>query len=136
MLAPLSWMKEYVDIDITPQELQDKLFSCGFEVEELYEVEKRHNINEFYQIISKYGLSNKIRYNSETKRIETKLDVETIGELLCIDIKLPTQEFNHWRSFQQCQGNMCGVKSVKDISKGLVTLAFTFQNGAKYSIVC
>lgn len=40
MLAPLSWLKEYVDIDITPQELQDKLFSCGFEVEELYEVGK------------------------------------------------------------------------------------------------
>ena len=40
MIAPLSWLKEYVDIDITPQELQDKLFSCGFEVEELYEVGK------------------------------------------------------------------------------------------------
>lgn len=43
MLAPLSWIKEYVDIDITPQELQDKLFSCGFEVEELYEVGKDIN---------------------------------------------------------------------------------------------
>ena len=40
MIAPLSWLKDYVDIDITPQELQDKLFSCGFEVEELYEVGK------------------------------------------------------------------------------------------------
>ena len=40
MLAPLSWLKEYVDIDITPQELEEKLFSCGFEVEELYEVGK------------------------------------------------------------------------------------------------
>ena len=38
MIAPLSWLKEYVDIDCTPQELQDKLFSCGFEVEELHEV--------------------------------------------------------------------------------------------------
>ncbi len=38
MLAPLSWLKDYVDIDITPQELEEKLFSCGFEVEELYEV--------------------------------------------------------------------------------------------------
>ncbi len=38
MLTPLSWLKEYVDIDITPQELEEKLFSCGFEVEELYEV--------------------------------------------------------------------------------------------------
>ena len=28
-----SWLKEYVDIDITPQELEEKLFSTGFEVE-------------------------------------------------------------------------------------------------------
>ncbi len=40
MLVPLSWLKEYVDIDITPQELEKKLFSCGFEVEELMEVGK------------------------------------------------------------------------------------------------
>ena len=37
MLAPLSWLKEYVDIDVSAQELQDKLFSCGFEVEELHQ---------------------------------------------------------------------------------------------------
>ena len=40
MLAPLSWLKEYVEIDVTPEELQKKLFSCGFEVEELYQVGK------------------------------------------------------------------------------------------------
>ncbi len=40
MLAPLSWLKDYVDIDVTPQELEEKLFSCGFEVEELIEVGK------------------------------------------------------------------------------------------------
>ena len=40
MLVPLSWLKDYVDIDVTPQELEDKLFSCGFEVEEMYEVGK------------------------------------------------------------------------------------------------
>ena len=40
MLAPLSWLKDYVDIDVTPQELEEKLFSCGFEVEELNEVGK------------------------------------------------------------------------------------------------
>lgn len=40
MIAPLSWLKDYVDIDINPQELEEKLFSCGFEVEELYEVGK------------------------------------------------------------------------------------------------
>ena len=35
MKAPFSWLKDYVDIDITAQELAQKLFSCGFEVEEL-----------------------------------------------------------------------------------------------------
>ena len=34
MKVPFSWLKELVDIDITAQELEDKLFSCGFEVEE------------------------------------------------------------------------------------------------------
>jgi phenylalanyl-tRNA synthetase beta chain len=40
MLAPLSWLKDYVDIDVTPQVLEEKLFGCGFEVEELNEVGK------------------------------------------------------------------------------------------------
>ena len=28
MLVPLSWLKEYVDIDVTPQELEKKLFDA------------------------------------------------------------------------------------------------------------
>ena len=40
MILPLSWLKDYVDIDVTPKELEEKLFSCGFEVEELIEVGK------------------------------------------------------------------------------------------------
>jgi len=35
MIVPFSWLKDYVDIDISAEELQEKLFSCGFEVEEL-----------------------------------------------------------------------------------------------------
>lgn len=35
MKVPFSWLKDYVDIDCTAEVLQDKLFSCGFEVEEL-----------------------------------------------------------------------------------------------------
>ncbi len=38
MLVPLSWLKEYVEIDVTPDELERKLFSGGFEVEEKYEL--------------------------------------------------------------------------------------------------
>ncbi len=40
MLVPLSWLKDYVDIDVTPEVLEEKLFGCGFEVEELNEVGK------------------------------------------------------------------------------------------------
>ena len=38
MLVPLSWLREYVDIDVTPDELEERLFSCGFEVEEKHEL--------------------------------------------------------------------------------------------------
>lgn len=35
MKVPFSWLKDYVDIDCSAERLQEKLFSCGFEVEEL-----------------------------------------------------------------------------------------------------
>ena len=38
MKAPFSWLKEYVDIDISASELEQKLFGCGFEVEELIDL--------------------------------------------------------------------------------------------------
>ncbi len=40
MLAPLSWLKDYVEIDVSPKELEEKLFGAGFEVEELLELGK------------------------------------------------------------------------------------------------
>ncbi len=33
MKAPISWLKDFVDIDCSAAELAEKLFSCGFEVE-------------------------------------------------------------------------------------------------------
>ena len=30
MILPLSWLKEYVDVDVTPDELEKKLFDAGF----------------------------------------------------------------------------------------------------------
>ncbi|MBQ9782058.1 MAG: phenylalanine--tRNA ligase subunit beta, partial [Clostridia bacterium] len=38
MKLPLFWLNDYVDIsDISPKDLESKLFSCGFEVEEVIE---------------------------------------------------------------------------------------------------
>lgn len=38
MKVPFSWLKQYVEIDVTAQELEGKLFDCGFEVEELIDL--------------------------------------------------------------------------------------------------
>lgn len=43
MKAPLSWLKDYVDIDCSAEQLKDKLFSCGFEVEDMVYVAKHIN---------------------------------------------------------------------------------------------
>ena len=42
MKLPLSWLNEYVDLSgISVELLKEKLFSCGFEVEEVIEVNKQ-----------------------------------------------------------------------------------------------
>lgn len=41
MKLPLFWLKDYVDIDCSPEELEAKLFSCGFEVEEVLKVNEK-----------------------------------------------------------------------------------------------
>lgn len=46
MKVLLSWLKEYVDIDVTPKELEEKLFSAGLEVEEV--VYLGENIEKIY----------------------------------------------------------------------------------------
>lgn len=43
MILPLSWLKDYVDIDVTLDELEKKMFDAGFEVEEKYELGKDVN---------------------------------------------------------------------------------------------
>lgn len=38
MLIPLKWLKEYVQFDLTPAELAQKLVSCGFEIEQIIDL--------------------------------------------------------------------------------------------------
>ena len=55
MKAPLSWLKDYVDIDVTAQELQEKLFSCGFEVEELIDIGKPETLARAEEFVKRLG---------------------------------------------------------------------------------
>ncbi|MDE6302648.1 MAG: phenylalanine--tRNA ligase subunit beta, partial [Clostridia bacterium] len=41
MLAPISWLKDYVDIDVTPEVLAKKLVAIGFEVEDIIYQDRR-----------------------------------------------------------------------------------------------
>ena len=35
MLVPISWLKDYVDVEVSPETLSKKLVAIGFEVEEI-----------------------------------------------------------------------------------------------------
>ncbi len=78
MKAPLSWLKDYVDIDCTPEQLKDKLFSCGFEVEEMTYVAKHIN-----KIVTCKILSIE-RHPNADKLSVTQVDAGKYGKLQII----------------------------------------------------
>ena len=78
MKAPLSWLKEYVDIDCSPEELQAKLFSCGFEVEEMIYVAKH-----IEKIVTCKIVSIEKHPNADKLSV-TKVDAGKYGELQII----------------------------------------------------
>lgn len=78
MKLPLSWLKDYVDIDCTAEELESKLFSCGFEVEEKVIVGEKIN-----KIVSCKIL--KIEKHPDADRLSVvKIDAGKYGELQII----------------------------------------------------
>ena len=78
MKAPLSWLKDYVDIDCSPEELQAKLFSCGLEVEEMIYVAK--NIEK----IVTCKIKSIEKHPNADKLSVTKVDAGEFGELQII----------------------------------------------------
>lgn len=78
MKAPLSWLKDYVEIDCSPEELKDKLFSCGFEVEEMVYVGKQIN-----KIVTCKILSIE-RHPNADKLSVTQVDAGKYGKLQII----------------------------------------------------
>ena len=52
MLAPISWLKDYVDINVTPEELAAKLVAIGFEVEGIEYQAKKASLVKTCKILS------------------------------------------------------------------------------------
>lgn len=110
----------------------NKHFLCDvFEMEELYEVLKRHTQREFYQMIEKYGLNRKIWVDSNGQ-LKTNLDLDLLTRLLGIPVELPQIKMNRYASFENKYG-LFYKDSIK--SKGVVTAALTGQNKLSYSVI-
>ena len=78
MKAPLSWLKDYVDIDCTPEILEEKLFSCGFEVED-----KIYTAGKIDKIVTCKILEIEKHPNADKLSV-TKVDVGAYGQLQII----------------------------------------------------
>lgn len=111
----------------------NKHFLCDvLDMEELYEVLKRHTQKEFYQIIEKYELSRKIRVNSDGY-LYTNLDLDLLTRLLGIPVELPQIKMNRYASFENKFDGLFYKNSIK--SKGVATAALTGQNKLSYSVI-
>jgi len=75
MKAPLSWLKDYVNITVSPEELEKKLFSCGLEVEETVYFGK--NIDKI--VVCK--ILSCAKHPNADKLTVTKVDAGKYGEL-------------------------------------------------------
>ena len=111
----------------------NKHFLCDvLDMEELYEVLKRHTQREFYQMIDKYGLSRKIWVDSNGQ-LKTNLDLDLLTRLLGIPVELPQIKMNRYASFENKFDGLFYKNSIK--SKGVVTAALTGQNKLSYSVI-
>jgi len=128
MKAPLSWLKDYVDIDISVEELQEKLFSSGFEVEELIYVGeeitncvvgqitdiKKHEDSDHLQICQldcgQYGNPIQIVTGADNVFVGAKVPVALDGSTLANGIKIKKGKLRGVESNGMlCSGEELGI---------------------------
>lgn len=98
---------------------------------ELYDVIKRHNKDEFYDLIAEYGLNADIKCNGN---LETKLKLEEIGKLLGLELDLPTDRFKAIHELEIVDKKITPQhKYLTDIDKSMVTAALTYKDKIRYS---
>lgn len=129
MKAPLSWLKDYVDIDISVSELEEKLFSGGLEVEELIYLGKeitncvvgeitaieKHQDSDHLQICKlncseKYGTDIQIVTGADNVFVGAKVPVALDGSTLANGIKIKKGKLRGVESFGMlCSGEELGI---------------------------
>lgn len=99
---------------------------------ELYNVIKRHDIDEFYDIIAEYGLNSDIV--CKNAHLNTRLRLNEIGELLGLELELPGDMFAIIEELEVIEERANSLqKCTDDVSSNVFTLAFTYKNKMRFS---
>lgn len=99
---------------------------------ELYNVIKRHNRSEFYDIIAKYGLNADIV--CKNGKLSSRLRLKEIGDLLGLELSIPSDTFEIEEELEIIEEKIKSYySSVDDVDRTLKTLAITFKNNMRYS---
>ncbi len=92
MLAPISWLKDYVEINVSPEILAKNLVSVGFEVEEIIYQEKQVSSVVVGKIVNVERHPNadrlrvtKIDIGEKTIQVVTNVDVKG-GEIIAVSL--------------------------------------------------
>ena len=112
----------------------NQFYLCDmFDFGELYNVMERHEIGEFYDLIDKYNLNDTIVISNKGN-LFCKMDLEKIGELLGVELELPSDSFLLWKEYEIMQEKIASyVDTCRDIANNIFTLAFTFKGSVMYS---
>ena len=104
----------------------------GFD--ELYDVIKRHNRGDFYDIIAKYGLNADIV--CKNGHLKSNLRLKEIGKLLELDLELPEGMFEIIEELDVVEEDVEDYHNcLNDVSLRIKTIAFTYKNKMRYSKV-
>lgn len=105
---------------------------------ELYELMKRHTLDEFYNIVVKYNVEEDSREAKKTRwnngKLETNLDLKTISDLLGIDISLPDDEFSELLELNTVNGYF-GNMRIKDLPENYMSAAYTYKGKISASYI-
>lgn len=103
-------------------------------LDELYRVQQRHTEDEFAELKIKYETERKITYGGG--KLNTLLDVDRIGDTLGIKLDvLEDDRFILCNKFKICERTITREQKVSDISSDIFSLAFTYRNKVRFSVM-
>lgn len=114
----------------------NKYYLCDvLELQELYELQSKHTMQDFLNIIKKYNLDKKI-YINEEGRLETEINLQGLSRLFDLPISLPVKKFELIKTYTP-KSIMINDDFIKQKPKktAIFSLALTQKNRLNYSLL-